>query len=126
MTKHQYQQIIALVKSASPEVILRAASHCDGHTILDPKAFTEAGLPPEVADHLTTIHRSDGSPKGTIFVDGHATKELSGVYGLDALRFFANALGVEYRRAFGRGTEAANIRSALRQHFQSAGDKPAI
>jgi hypothetical protein len=120
-----HQELVDLVKQCGPEVILRAASRCDGHSILKPEAFIDAGLPAAVVEHLTTTYRSDGTFKGTIFVDGQAVKELRGVYGLDALRFLARALGVEYRGAIGRGFEAQNIRAALKQHFEAATPNPA-
>ena len=67
--------------------------------------------------HLTRTYKSDGSPKGSIFVDGKSVKSLEGIYGLDALRFFASALDVKYKDAIGRGFEASNIHVALRPHF---------
>ena len=115
--RSSYQRAVDLVTQCSPEVILRAASLCDGHTVFKPEAFTDAGLPVEVVEHLTSEHHSDGSPKGTIFVDGQAVESLKGVYGLDVLRFLASALDLEYRDAIGRGFQAQNIHAALRQHF---------
>lgn len=112
MKRREYQQLADAVR------------RCDGHSILKPEALVEAGLPPAVVEHLTTTHRSDGTPKGTIFVAGRAVKELGGVYGLDALRFFASALGVEYRDAIGRGFEAQNIQTALHEHFRATPTKP--
>ena len=97
--------------------ILTAAALCDGHSILKPDALADSGLPQEVVGYLTRTYRSDGTPKGTVFVDGRPVAELRGVYGLDALRFFASSLGVEYRRALGRGFEASNIRDALSRHL---------
>ena len=119
------QQLVDLVKQCDPEVILRAASRCDGHSILKPEALTDAGLPAPVVEHLTVTHRSDGTPKGTIFVDGQPMKELQGVYGLHALRFLASALGVEYRDAIGRGFEAQNIQAALHLHLKAKMSTPA-
>jgi len=118
MDKRNYQKLAARVRALPPEVVLRAAAVCDGHTVLDPRAFLDAGLPMDVVDHLTRTHRSDPShPKSTLFVDGRPVEELSGVYGLDALRFLADALGVAYARALGRGFEARNIRAALQRHL---------
>lgn len=114
-----YAQLIKQLQQCGPESILRAASLCDGHAILKPEALTDAGLPPAVVQHLTRTYHSDGSPKGTIYVDGRAVKMLAGVYGLDALRFLAAGLGVDYRPAIGRGSEAANIQAALRQHLSA-------
>jgi hypothetical protein len=106
-----------MVKQCGPETILRAASLCDGHSILKPEAFIEAGIPTAVVEHMTRMYRSDGSPKGTIFVAGKRVKQLRGIYGLAMLRFLASTLEVEYRESFGRGTEARNIQASLHQHF---------
>lgn len=125
MRRQKHQQLVDAVRRCGPEVILRAAGRCDGHSILKPEALTDAGLPSAVVEHLTATYRSDGTPKGTIFVDGEPVKELRGVYGLDVLRFFASALGVEYRDAIGRGFEAQNIQTALRRHFEAGSPKPA-
>jgi hypothetical protein len=119
-----YQKLIEQVRALPAETILAAAYRCDGHTIFKPQAFIDAGLPQAVVDHCTTTHSSDGSPKGTIFVDGQPVKELSGVYGLDLLRFLANALDLEYAAALGRGFEARNIHAALRRHFQAGVQTP--
>jgi len=123
--RRDYQQLADAVRRCGPEVILRAAGRCDGHSILKPEALADAGLPPAVVEHLTTTHRSDGTPKGTIFVAGQPVAELRGVYGLDALRFLAAALGVEYRDAIGRGFEAQNIQAALRRHLGETESPPA-
>jgi len=123
--RRDYQQLADAMRRCGPEVILRAAGRCDGHSILKPEALADAGLPPAVVEHLTTTHRSDGTPKGTIFVAGQPVAELRGVYGLDALRFLAAALGVEYRDAIGRGFEAQNIQAALRRHLGETESPPA-
>ncbi len=120
-----FKKLTEQVCQLPPETILRAAARCDGHGILKPEALTDAGFPAEVVAYLTTRHQSDGSPKGTIFVNGEPVKELTGVYGLDALRFIADALDLKYQRALGRGTEAANIRSALHRHLGCSPNSPA-
>lgn len=120
MSTRRHQQIAEMLRQCDPQAILKAAGLCDGHCILKPEALVDAGLPQEIAEHLTATYRSDGTPKGTLFVDGEAVPELRGVYGLHALRFFAAALGIEYRRALGRGFEAANIRQALRSRLSSS------
>src|SRR4051794_19122900 len=117
MRKREYARLVDLTRRCGPEAILRAASLCDGHAILKPDALVAAGLPADVVEHLTTTYKSDGSPKGTIFVGGRAVRRLTGVYGLHALRFLAAALGVEYRDAIGRGFEAQNIRTTLHARF---------
>ena len=117
MNRREFQKLADAVRQCRPEVSLRAAERCDGHSILKPEALADAGSPLAVVEHLTTTHRSDGTPKGTIFIEGQPVEELKGVHGLDVLRFLARALGVEYRDAIGRGFEAPNIRAALRQPF---------
>ena len=124
MSKKTWERSAALVRTLPGEVILKAAGHCSGHNILDPKAFSDAGIPTELVEHLTRTYKSDGSPKGSIFVGGKPVKSLEGIYGLDALRFFALALGVKYKDAIGRGFEASNIHVALREHFAALGIKP--
>ena len=121
MRQKDYQKLVEEVRALPKEAILKAAFRCDGHTIFKPEAFVDAGLSQAVVDYVTRPYESDGSPKGTIFVDGHAVKNLTGVYGLDLLRFLARALGVEYCSALGRGFEARNIQLALEQHFDAAG-----
>ena len=126
MNQRQYHHLVELLMRCSPEVILKAADVCDGHSILDPQAFIDAGLPAEVVGHLTRTYKSDlSSPKSTIFVKGEPVRELSGVYGLDVLRFLAGAVGVEYMRALGRGFEARNIQAALHAHFRKSEPTPA-
>ena len=124
MSKSHIIHVYQLVLATEPAAVLSAAERCDGHGILSPDAFTDAGLPVEVVAHLTRTYRSDGSPKGTIFVNDEPVKELSGVYGLDMLRFLATALDVKYARAMGRGFEARNIQAALRAHFNKAPTPP--
>jgi hypothetical protein len=115
--KPTFQQAAAALSTCPPEVILRAAALCDGHTILDPKAFLDAGLPVALVEHLSHTHSSDGTPKGTIFVDGQPVPEVQGVYGLDLLRFIASALDVDYPSCLGRGFQASAIRESLCRHF---------
>jgi hypothetical protein len=115
--KQKIDQVKDLIRQTSPEVLLRASSLCDGHTILAPKAFLEAGLPAEVVDFATSSYKSDGSPKGTIFVKGQPVKELTGVYGLDLLELIARSLSLQYRSCMGRGFQAQAIQQALHQHL---------
>ena len=125
MNRRNAASATRLLRQCSAEVILKSASMCDGHSILKPEALLTVGLPIDVIHQLTQVHRSDGTHKGTIFVNGEPETELTGIYGLDLLRFVAGALGVEYRSALGRGFEAQNIRSALHEHFQRIQPPPA-
>jgi hypothetical protein len=115
--KKDPRHIMKLIKETAPEVILRAAALCDGHSILKPDAFFEVGLHPDVVQYVTSTHRSDGTPKGTIFVQGEPVSELTAVYGLDLLVLIARGLDVKFRHCMGRGFQAQAIQHALRQHF---------
>jgi hypothetical protein len=126
VSRTDYRKIYQAIRETSPEVLLRAASICDGHTIFDPQAFRDAGLPESVVAHVNRRHESSGTdPKSTLFVRGLTVPAIEGVYGLQLLRLLARALHVEYRAAYGRGTEATNITTALREHFMSARPKRA-
>ena len=117
MSKNRFTHISELVSQCDPAAILRAAELCDGHTVFKPDAFLDAGLPGEVVEHCTRTYRSDGTPKGTVFVNGQPVAELRGVYGLDLLKFLAAALNVDYPSALGRGFQARAIRAALKAHL---------
>jgi hypothetical protein len=121
MSRKSWERSAALLRTLPGEVIPKAASRCSGHNFPDPRALSDAGIPAEVVRHLTRTHKSDSSPKGSIFVTGKAVKSLEGIYGLDALRFFASALDVKYKDAMGRGFEASNIHESLREHFAAGG-----
>ena len=100
---------------------------CDGHNIIDPAALIEAGLPEQAVAYFTETLKSDGTHKGTIFVEGQPVDELAGVYGLRLLEGIAGALGVTYPPFMGRGYQARAIQTALRAHLgvdEPTGIKP--
>lgn len=125
MSRTDISAIYNLVRACTADVILRAAALCDGHSILHPQAFLEAGLPPEVVKHLTWTHRSDTrDPKATISRDGQVVDKVEGVYGLYLLEFLAEALHVPYERKLGRGSQAVAVREALHRHLKPAAIAP--
>ena len=63
MNDKNYARLVQQVRQLPPQVILAVAARCDGHSIFQPKAFLEAGLPEQVVQFLTRRYRSDGSPK---------------------------------------------------------------
>ena len=86
MDKRRYQHLVGLLQRCSPDSILKSADRCDGHCIVDPQAFLNAGLPVEVVAHVTRSHKSDLSdPKATLFVNGEAVTEIVGVRAASAL-----------------------------------------
>jgi len=84
----------------------------DGHTLYSPEKyapyFTEAEL--EEAGLIGT-HKSDGTPKGTIFAsDGSIVPELKAVYNLEFLYWVARKVGVTQSvRSMGRGSQAQEL-----------------
>jgi hypothetical protein len=119
LRKKEHQRVIGLVRETDPQVVLKVAGICDGHTIFDPKAFFDAGLHPDIVASVTITHRSDTShPKSTIFKEDRALTEVTGVYGLRLLEFLASALEIDYRRCMGRGFQASAIKQALHDYFQ--------
>jgi|TARA_R100000501_G_C2569297_1_gene76794 hypothetical protein len=93
----------------------------DGHAIIDPKHY-EPHFPREVLDEATLVHThySDGSFKGSIFSpEGKLLESVDGVNNLSFLCWVARRAGVEWMPAFGRGTEARHIVSALREWVAS-------
>lgn len=117
MTRTTLDTAYRLIRETKPEALWRVAAMCDGHGIIDPGQLVEAGLAKEAVDYFTETLKSDGTPKGTIFVDGEPVKSLDGVYGLRLLEAIAGALDVTYTSYMGRGYQARAIQSALRAHL---------
>ena len=44
-----------------PKIVLAAADICDGHTIFNPEAFVEVGVPQSLIDRCTSTYKSDFS-----------------------------------------------------------------
>jgi hypothetical protein len=53
-----------------------AAPASADHGILDPKAFTDAGITDDVVKYLTRTYKSDGTPQGSIFERRQPTRSL--------------------------------------------------
>jgi hypothetical protein len=100
-------------------IVLAAAELCDGHTIMDPKAFLEVGVPQEMVDRCTTIYESDFSnPKYTISgPDGKPVNQMRGIYGLDALSTMIRDFDIHAPAKFGRGSQAYVWRDELRKRL---------
>jgi hypothetical protein len=124
MSRKAWERSAALVRTLPGTVILQVIEICTGHNILKPGALAEAGLPAEVVTYLTRTYSSGDSPKQTLFVDDKPVRSLDGIWGLNALRHIAEAVGATYEEALGRGREASNIKSALHGHFSRPLDSP--
>lgn len=77
----------------------------DGHTIFAPEKYTAHFD----VSHLVQTLRSDGTHKGTIFVDGEPVSQLEGVYNLTFLTWLINTLGLPHSTAMGRGFAARDM-----------------
>ena len=95
----------------------------DGHSLYAADADFFAGMPKEIMESVTHTHKSDGTYKGTIFVNGEAVEEMHGVYGLDILWKVANEIGADTSLAggmVGRGSQARALTQAIREKIGDA------
>ena len=118
MSRTTFDTVQQLIRNTDPDLLWRIATICDGHGIIDPRQLVESGLPAEAVGYFTETLKSDGTPKGTIFVDGQPVESLDGVYGLRLLEAIASALDVTYPSCMGRGYQARAIQAALRQYLR--------
>ena len=89
----------------------------DGHTLYDAADEIFQTMPKALMDMVTQTHKSDGTPKGTIFKDGQIVEEMHAVYGLDLLWRLATEVGADTKLAaqkMGRGFQAQELTKALR------------
>lgn len=106
-------------------VVLAAAEICDGHTIFEPEAFLELGVPQELVDRCTNVYESDFSnPKYTISgPDGKPVNQMRGIYGLDALSSMIRDFNIPAPVKFGRGSQAEVWKTALRNLLNDKAEK---
>lgn len=109
-------------------IVLAAADICDGHTIFEPQAFLDVGVPQEMVDRCTTIYESDFSnPKYTISgPDGKPVNQMRGIYGLDALSSMIRDFDINCPTKFGRGSQAYVWRDELRKRLNPKPETSAI
>lgn len=95
----------------------------DGHGIFRIDAIVEEH--PEIEaiamwlKQLERKHKSDGTPKGTLFNDrGEPLLFLIGVGCLDVHHALAREMRVTFMEAYGRGTEARRIQTAVLARLQ--------
>ena len=89
----------------------------DGHSIMDPTFYTDAGFD---CEHLATEFESDtSSPKSTIFKNGVPQEKVTGIYALDFHYWVASECGLmrgrDYDDKIGRGSQAQAIAGALQR-----------
>ena len=83
----------------------------DGHGLYGAEQYEP--LFPVRAWGLVTKYRSNGTPKGTIFVNGRPVRELEAVWNLSFLEYLLRLAGLPSSTAMGRGTAARDSVDAL-------------
>lgn len=85
----------------------------DGHTLFAP-SFYEPYFDVKSMG-LVRTHRSDGTPKGTIFSKGEPVEKLEAVYNLEFLEYLVDVLDLPYPTAMGRGSAAQQIVDSVKK-----------
>jgi hypothetical protein len=112
MAKVDYEKLRNEVKTMDKEVLKKVVTSVDGHTIYDPKKFTEAGLSKNLVSAFTRVHESGSHPKEQITSQGKVVDSLGGVYGLQLLEFIAGCFDVSSWK-MGRGSRADHLSEQL-------------
>ena len=111
-TKFDWDALREIVKNTDKQLLGNVCRSIDGHTIYDPKKFTEVGLDKNLVVAFTKVLCS-GTGKEQIYdSSGEAIEGLVGVYGLELLEFIARTFGVESWK-MGRGSRAAHLNELL-------------
>lgn len=117
------KNVYELIRETDPKIILDCVSICDGWTIFKPEAFTDKGLDPRIVEAITTIHRSDGTWKGSIWgKNGEMIPSLKGVNGLGLLSLITDALKLNPEMKLGRGFQASAYMRVIKEHFKNKTD----
>ena len=88
----------------------------DGWTIYGAEYLINKGIPGDVVRSCIATHRSDGTPKGTISLNGQVVESMVGVYSLTILERICRDLGLEVAGYFGRGSQAQANAEAILAH----------
>lgn len=121
MTKQQkdvqaYQAMVTRLQTLPQRQALKQAVEDiggDGWSILKPEFFLDKGIDAELVERLTYTHKSDGSPKGTIFNEqGQALLHLKGIHTLSFLDALGRVFGVSSSK-MGRGFQARELSEGL-------------
>ena len=86
----------------------------DGHGIVSPAYYVTRGFPLALVKHLEYEIESGDGKYAITRTDG----TVGNIVGISSLSFhywLARSLGVDYVEAFGRGTQARNIRDAINE-----------
>lgn len=85
----------------------------DGHGLYPPSFY--APHFDVAALGLVRTHRSDGTPKGSIFVNGTLVSEMDGVYNLEFLEWLRRELGLRASSMLGRGSAAQDYVNMVKE-----------
>ena len=87
----------------------------DGHGMYDPAFLSDLNVPDELIKQVTTVHKSDGTYKGSIFDhDGNLVPEMRAVYSLHLYRKISRDMGLPGSSAMGRGFEAQELHEKIK------------
>ncbi len=107
------------MEKLNKEAVLKAIEKADGHTILAPDVYLNAGLPSDFVRSVTRTLKS-GTGKAALYdPDGYPIASVDGVYGLDLLYTLADRLAVVYGFRHGRGSQAEAIQKAIKKHYEN-------
>jgi hypothetical protein len=100
-------------------VVADVVGFCDGHSILSPKAFTEAGVPAELVACYEATYKSD--PADWLHqisdADGNPVDQVAGVYCLTILEEINRDLGLPGSFFSGRGARATHMKAQILEHL---------
>jgi len=88
----------------------------DGWSIFDVNDEIFANLPDDLKDRVKMVHKSDGTPKGSIWKDGEIQPQMEGIYALDLMGLLAVHVGAdttEARKKMGRGFRSSALAKAI-------------
>lgn len=115
--KINWKKVGQLVKATDKSVLEKVIGIIDGHSIFDPKAFTELGLSEEIVSAFLQEHESGDNHKEQIANNsGVIVDSMRGVYGLQLLEFIASTFKVSSWKN-GRGFRAAHLSEQLLEVF---------
>ena len=102
-----------------PKVLADVVEFCDGHSIVSPMAFTEAGVPAELVACYHEIHASDPSNwlNQIKDQDGNPVEQVTGVNCLTILEEITRDLGLPDSCFGGRGTRARHMQTQILEHL---------
>src|SRR5579862_1914037 len=115
-----------VVREMDPQVILKFAAPCDGHSIWVPDALVRLGLNPELVRAFDRLHMASATnPKwGFEGPSGAQVEACKGVYGLELLDFICEAFGIPSAPKSGRGAIARWDSEQLRRKLGTSDEAP--